>query len=279
MFERKKAFNAAYPEQNNSKSNAAQTEMGAASVLSSFQLKNTLVQNNCEDNTSGQPAILLQGEIIYIDKRKEGYVTKIETPSVQTCILISLNSPEAMAVAHIDTNLVASETIDEMVFNLKAMGATNIKAETVGGDFYVLTQKSTSVIFNEIEQALKKNGIQRSNHDFYTTQVPKVILPLTYLALRTARTVGPESYLFVAICTVIACCCSYALNYLLEKSFDVTVNTKDGKIKVITNDEENSVRIMTQATQTQRDCLFARSNIDLKNPRNAEVLKLNIIHK
>src|SRR5688572_19946610 len=80
---------------------------------------------------------------------------QILSPGVQTCVLVVLDSPHGVAVAHFDTPFVVAQTITEMLTEMQRMGEGAITARIYGGD-YGMPMRGSSSISNAIYAELKK---------------------------------------------------------------------------------------------------------------------------
>lgn len=98
--------------------------------------------------------IILMGQYTVVN-RGSSAEKKIEIPGVQTCVVIVLQSPEGIGVAHVDTPFHAQSVVRDMIEKLGNM----IDAATLVGGDVAISRRSSRSIYKPIYEVLKKHAI------------------------------------------------------------------------------------------------------------------------
>lgn len=198
----------------------------------------------------------------------------IESPDVQSCVVLVLRSSIGTAVAHIDTPFYAREITQAMIQKLKSFDKKMpIEATIIGGDVaYVPGGIDSSTLYNPVYKTLNEHQIKFS-HKNYSYAAPPV--HFVYLLFRMLDLVGPASYLLAALCFVALWTLGQgAIGTFLGNSYDVRIVLKSGAISITSNSEDNAKRIRNEATAEQKDSFLRRNKLDPQNPKNIKELKL-----
>lgn len=201
----------------------------------------------------------------------------IESPAAETCIILVLNSPQGLALAHIDTPFYAKEITQKLISRLKNCGAQNseIKATLVGGQVSDPLEGS-GALYNPIYQVLQAEKINYT-HKYYSINIPFATLqsiPLMYLLFRILGYIGPSSYIGTVICFLFTLIAHNQTTAYLSNRFDVSVNTATDYIEVVANDINNSSRIIRQASDAQLAFFKQRNTIMPHDSAQKEKLAL-----
>ncbi|CDZ77134.1 hypothetical protein BN59_01416 [Legionella massiliensis] len=208
----------------------------------------------------------------------------IISPGAQSCVVLVLESPHAIAVAHIDAPSVAAKITSSMLKELEKMGAGVISARLYGGD-YGNPLRSSSDISNPIYAELTKLQISYSHKDY---QLTSGFVMAIATAIWASSAYGPESQLFALACVGLAYKATSLLKAavptkwapgFLGENIDVSVNVKTGFVQLVKDQRDNSLRLLSQA----RDSLIAggqwrhiekRMNLNPQDPGNESALAI-----
>lgn len=182
----------------------------------------------------------------------------IVSPGAQTCLVVVLESPEAIAVAHVDSPLIAAKITAQMADEMEAMGSKTINARIYGGD-YGNPLTSSSPISNPIYAELNKRKIPYLHNDYRLTSG---FIMAAAASIWSLSPFGPESRLLALLCVGLAYKATSLVKAIapgqwqpcfLANNLDVTVNIKTGAVRLVKDNEANSAALVSQA----RDSLFA----------------------
>lgn len=206
--------------------------------------------------------VVPMGGYTVFNRSRKGF-TELQSVGAETCVIVVLQSPKGIALAHVDTPNAA----EAMRTIIKELGNKNISATLVGGDVgYVFGSAS---IYNSIYLVLRENNI-KFTHNNYSYWVPSLTLPLIYSLLRITNFIGPESIMYSTL-TLAAC---LGIGRLIAnntaKSFDVKVNLENGEILIVPTSTANLEEAKELMLPNNWD-FFRKRN--LEDPRTIKDLK------
>ncbi|CEG58775.1 hypothetical protein [Legionella fallonii] len=207
----------------------------------------------------------------------------ITSPGAQTCVVVVLESKHAIAVAHIDSPLIAAQVTMQMVDEMKTMGQGSITARLYGGD-YGNPLTSSSSISNALYAELKKRKIAYSHNDYH---LYGGFVMATATAFWALSSLGPDSLLISLLCVVLAYKAASITKAILPEhvqpsflssNFDVRVNLASGQVRLEKDNEKNSVGLLGKARESlfgeQWSKLKAREELNPIDPANTEKLAM-----
>ncbi len=208
----------------------------------------------------------------------------IVSPGVQTCLVVVLESAEAIAVAHIDSPLVAAQITAQMADEMKAMGSETMKARIYGGD-YGNPLTSSSCLSNPIYTELNKRKISYSHNDY---QLTSGFVMATATAIWSLSSIGPESWLLGLLCVGLAYKASDIVKAIipeqwqpnfLASNLDVSVNITTGTVRLVKDNEANSKVLLSEARNSlfhsgQWGRLQTRASLNPIDSRNRDGLEM-----
>ena len=225
-----------------------------------FQVKPKRNENNPQKTLYNQEQIELPisaTEIILplgqftIMKKNQDRIKTIKAPGAQTCVVVVLTSPRCVAVAHIDSAFGAKELIFRMIDEIKQEEQDDeIQAELVGGD--VGFWGGSSVIYKTIYEALqnKKIPYKHDHYSFNNIELYLPILPIFFLVkmlfdgMTDESFVAPLTKLFLLYLLQVVLAQGVVTKILPSNNFDVSVDAKNMQINLITNNLQNTVKIL-----------------------------------
>ncbi|MFW2572448.1 hypothetical protein [Legionella sp. 29fVS95] len=217
-------------------------------------------------------------------KRTAGPTDEIVSPGAQTCVVVVLESPHGVAVAHIDTPVVAAKITSAMITELQTMGEGAITARLYGGDYGNPVSSSAS-ISNPIYEELNKRQISYSHKDYHLTSGLFLAAATTLWALSS---LGPESPLVALACIGLAYKATSILSAVLPENWqprclgnniDVCVNVAIGRVRLVKDNEEHSRVFLSEARNRliggdQWRRITARANLNPTDPGNEKGLAM-----
>jgi hypothetical protein len=211
-------------------------------------------------------------------------VNKVETPGVQTCVTLIITSKDQsyLGFAHIDTSLHARNVTEKIIKQLRSYNKNSIEgmsATLVGGDISDPLTGSSS-IYNPIYEALKEAKIPYK-HEKYSYSLPLLALPLLYLGLTYLGGLRAGASGFeTAFVTFICLAAQFIINNLiLPNTYDVAVDLETNEIKVVSNNPENSRRILEEAGKAQIEFLMKRNQLSPALESQRKELELEDVSK
>lgn len=227
-------------------------------------------------------------------------------PAVQTCVLTILESAHGIAVAHIDSILIVSNTISAMIKELQQMGKGTITARLYGGDcnFRSIIAREAKArgsnnpiadfhtsIYEPIYQELNKRKIPYSHKDYHLSCGFVMAVIATIWAVSS---LGPESRLIALMCILMAYKATEVLQNILpekwqpgffSRNIDVTINVSTDPlvdVKLVKNNETNSAallenarkKIVAEGQQKLGHAIIDRSNLNPTDPKNTTALAM-----
>lgn len=208
----------------------------------------------------------------------------IVSPGAQTCLVVVLESPYGVAVAHIDAPVVAAKITSTMITELQAFGPGAITARIYGGD-YGNPLNSSASISNPVYAELNKRQISYSHKDYRLTSG---FVMATAAAVWASSSLGPESRLAALACIGLAYKATSLLKTALPQEWqpsfmgnniDVCVNIATGRVQLVKDNEQHSLMLLSEARTrlmgtNQWRSIEKRASI---NPTNSDEHDLEMI--
>lgn len=187
----------------------------------------------------------------------------IISPGAQTCVIVVLESPAGIAVAHIDTPLVAARVTLTMIEELEGMGPGQVTARMYGGDYGNPLFNSTT-ISTPIYAELNRRKIPYTHTDYRLTAG---FAMATAAAVWACSALGPESRLMALVSIGLAYKATNIIKIALPRKWhpgflgnniDVCVNVMTGQVQLEKDNEQNSEMLLYQAKDKLGNTLWNR---------------------
>ncbi|WP_156812609.1 hypothetical protein [Legionella tunisiensis] len=217
-------------------------------------------------------------------KRTAGATDEIVSPGAQTCVVVVLESPHGVAVAHIDAPVVAAQITSAMITELQTMGTGTITARLYGGD-YGNPLNSSASISNPIYEELNRRQISCSHKDYH---LRSGFVLATTTTLWAISSLGPESRLVALACIGLAYKATSILKAVtpenwqprcLSNNIDVCVNIATGRVQLVKDNEGYSSVLLSEAKNRligggQWSRITARTNLNPTDSKNEQGLAM-----
>ncbi len=225
---------------------------------------------------------VLMGEYIIIKKGSNEKII-IESPEIENCVVVVLESPQGIAIAHLDTHLVATATINKITSRLKSMKnkiEENVITATLFGGIAGFSFCRYKVIYKAIYKALEEHEIPYKHLEYsYCTPLGSVpgitstlYIGLQYFGLIPTLISYPltlPALSGIALFFTLSCVVECAIDKRLLRTYDIKIMLEANKTTINTtiNNKMNSTRIFNNAPQERLQYLFDTRTKLNPNPR------------